>query len=148
MVARKIKEWNDHNNCGAVVGATYPEELKVIRSILGDEIPLLIPGIGKQGGDVKKTVKHGFFIILLLTLVVAFEEISWGQRIFGIATPDCIKQINVQNEITLHNLLPFQRYRHWLLILFGCIGFVLIYLKTYTYKIDDQLLFFSPPKSC
>ena len=59
MVARKIKEWDDHNNCGAVVGATYPEELKVIRSILGDEIPLLIPGIGKQGGDVKKTVKHG-----------------------------------------------------------------------------------------
>jgi len=59
IVARKIKEWNDYNNCGAVVGATYPDELKQIRSILGDEIPFLIPGIGKQGGDIEKTVKYG-----------------------------------------------------------------------------------------
>lgn len=59
MVAKKIKEWDDYSNCGAVVGATYPEELKVIRGILGGEMPLLIPGIGKQGGDVGKTVKHG-----------------------------------------------------------------------------------------
>jgi len=59
MVARKIKEWNIYDNCGAVVGATYPDELKIIRSILGDDVPLLIPGIGKQGGDVEKTVKYG-----------------------------------------------------------------------------------------
>ena len=59
IIAKKIKEWNENNNCGAVVGATYPDELKTIRSILGDEIPLLIPGVGKQGGDVKKTVKNG-----------------------------------------------------------------------------------------
>jgi len=59
MVARKIQEWNDFSNCGAVVGATYPEELKKIREILGEEIPILIPGIGAQGGDVEKTVKYG-----------------------------------------------------------------------------------------
>ena len=59
IVARKIKEWNVYNNCGAVVGATYPNELKQIRSILGDEVPLLIPGVGKQGGDVEKTVIYG-----------------------------------------------------------------------------------------
>jgi orotidine 5'-phosphate decarboxylase subfamily 2 len=59
VVAEKIKIWNKNNNCGAVVGATYPEELKKIRSILGDDIPLLLPGIGKQGGDVEKTVKYG-----------------------------------------------------------------------------------------
>lgn len=58
-VAEKIKTWNNYKNCGAVVGATYPEEMKYIRDILGDEIPLLIPGIGKQGGDVKKTVMFG-----------------------------------------------------------------------------------------
>ena len=56
-VASKIKDWNKNNNCGAVVGATYPNELKEIRTILGDNIPLLIPGIGKQGGNVEKTVK-------------------------------------------------------------------------------------------
>ncbi|MEF8880186.1 MAG: orotidine-5'-phosphate decarboxylase [Candidatus Thermoplasmatota archaeon] len=59
-VAEKINEWNEINdNCGAVVGATYPQELKKIRKILGEEIPLLLPGIGKQGGDVEKTVKYG-----------------------------------------------------------------------------------------
>jgi len=59
MVASKIKEWNSYGNCGAVVGATYPDELRMIRDILGDDIPLLIPGIGKQGGNVEKTVKYG-----------------------------------------------------------------------------------------
>jgi orotidine 5'-phosphate decarboxylase subfamily 2 len=58
-VATKIKSWNSYGNCGAVVGATYPEELKIIRDILGEDIPILIPGIGAQGGDVEKTVKYG-----------------------------------------------------------------------------------------
>ena len=59
LVAEKIKEWNKFGNCGAVVGATYPLELKVIRNILGDDVPILIPGIGAQGGDVEKTIKFG-----------------------------------------------------------------------------------------
>lgn len=59
FVAAKIKEWNDFGNCGAVVGATYPDELKIIRKKLGNDIPLLIPGIGKQGGDIATTVKYG-----------------------------------------------------------------------------------------
>ncbi|MFH1100818.1 MAG: orotidine-5'-phosphate decarboxylase [Methanobacteriota archaeon] len=59
IVAQKIREWNTNGNCGAVVGATYPEELKIVRGILGEEIPLLIPGIGKQGGDIEKTVQNG-----------------------------------------------------------------------------------------
>lgn len=59
IVAKKIKEWDVKQNCGAVVGATYPQELRKIREIVGDEIPILIPGIGKQGGDVKKTIKNG-----------------------------------------------------------------------------------------
>lgn len=52
------KDWNTNDNCALVVGATYPEELKEVRSIVGD-MPLLIPGIGAQGGDVEKTVKAG-----------------------------------------------------------------------------------------
>ena len=59
IIAGKIREWNRHGNCGAVVGATYPDELKTIREILGDHIPLLIPGIGVQGGDIRKTVENG-----------------------------------------------------------------------------------------
>ncbi|MCK5636456.1 MAG: orotidine-5'-phosphate decarboxylase [Thermoplasmatales archaeon] len=58
-VANKIKDWNSYGNCGAVVGATYPNELQKIRALFGDDIPILIPGIGAQGGDVEKTVKYG-----------------------------------------------------------------------------------------
>ena len=58
-VAEKIKKWNKNKNLGAVIGATYPLELKKIRKILGEKIPFLIPGIGTQGGDIKKTVNFG-----------------------------------------------------------------------------------------
>ncbi len=56
VVARHVAlEWNKHKNCGLVMGATYPEELREIRKITGS-LPFLIPGIGAQGGSVEKTV--------------------------------------------------------------------------------------------
>lgn len=55
---RVSRHWNTNKNCGLVVGATYPGELHSIRAIAGD-IPLLIPGIGAQGGDLEKTVTAG-----------------------------------------------------------------------------------------
>ena len=57
-VARKAKEWDVHDNIGLVVGATYPEELRRGRELC-PEMPLLIPGIGVQGGDLASTVKYG-----------------------------------------------------------------------------------------
>ncbi len=51
-------KWNGNKNLLLVVGATYPQELAKIRSIVGD-MPLLIPGIGAQGGDVAATLKAG-----------------------------------------------------------------------------------------
>lgn len=50
--------WNGNGNCGLVVGATYPEELKKVRAIVGD-MPILVPGIGAQGGDVVATISAG-----------------------------------------------------------------------------------------
>ena len=58
VVAQKAREWNVHGNIGLVVGATYPEELKKVRSIC-PEMCLLIPGIGAQGGDLASAVKYG-----------------------------------------------------------------------------------------
>jgi orotidine-5'-phosphate decarboxylase len=57
-VARKAREWDIHGNIGLVVGATYPDELKTIRQLC-PEMPLLIPGIGAQGGDLTSAVKNG-----------------------------------------------------------------------------------------
>jgi len=58
VVAQKAREWNVHGNIGLVVGATYPEELKRVRSIC-PEMSLLIPGIGAQGGDLASAVGYG-----------------------------------------------------------------------------------------
>ena len=56
LVAR---EWNQNGNCALVVGATFPEELAQVRDIVGDDVPLLIPGVGAQGGDVAAVVRNG-----------------------------------------------------------------------------------------
>ena len=52
FIARQVANyWNKNGNCILVVGATYPEELKAVRDIVGD-IPILIPGVGFQQKDV------------------------------------------------------------------------------------------------
>ncbi len=58
-VARMVAEkWNTNGQCGLVVGATFPDELAQVRRIAGD-MPLLVPGIGAQGGDIEATVAAG-----------------------------------------------------------------------------------------
>ena len=59
VVARHVaQEWNSNGNCAIVAGATYPDELRCARALVGD-MPILIPGIGAQGGEVAATVKAG-----------------------------------------------------------------------------------------
>lgn len=53
-----INKWNYNGNCTVVVGATFPEELKRVREIVGD-MTILIPGVGAQGGDLAETLKNG-----------------------------------------------------------------------------------------
>jgi orotidine-5'-phosphate decarboxylase len=56
-VARAVAGgWNAAGNCGLVVGATYPEELRQIREDVPATMPILIPGAGAQGGDVAAVV--------------------------------------------------------------------------------------------
>jgi orotidine-5'-phosphate decarboxylase len=58
-VAQLVAEkWNTNGQCGLVVGATFPDELAQVRAIVGD-MPLLVPGIGAQGGDIAATVAAG-----------------------------------------------------------------------------------------
>jgi orotidine-5'-phosphate decarboxylase len=52
-------KWNRHGQLGLVVGATYPEEIARVRE-LAPTLPLLIPGIGAQGGDAQATVRAGW----------------------------------------------------------------------------------------
>jgi orotidine-5'-phosphate decarboxylase len=57
-VVQAAKKWNTNQNIGLVIGATHPRELRTIRKIV-PEMPLLIPGIGKQGGDLTSAVRNG-----------------------------------------------------------------------------------------
>jgi orotidine-5'-phosphate decarboxylase len=58
-VAQRVKKWNEkYGNCAVVVGATAPHQLQDVREEVGD-MPILIPGIGAQGGALDVTVKYG-----------------------------------------------------------------------------------------
>ncbi len=79
IVADKAKQWNTHGNIGLVVGATYPEELRLIRQNHLD-MPLLIPGIGAQGGDLALTVRYGVDAQGEKTIINSSRQIIYASR--------------------------------------------------------------------
>ncbi len=58
VATQAAQRWNKHQQIGLVVGATYPREIEIVRRVAPD-LPLLIPGIGAQGGDLIATVRAG-----------------------------------------------------------------------------------------
>ncbi len=58
VAALAATQWNANTNVALVVGATYPEILGEVREIVGD-MPILVPGIGAQGGDLEAVVANG-----------------------------------------------------------------------------------------
>jgi len=57
--ARLAARWNRNENIGLVVGATSAAELEKVRAEAGPEIPILIPGVGAQGGDLERSFECG-----------------------------------------------------------------------------------------
>lgn len=57
-VAKLVMEWDQYKNSGLVVGATNPDELAKIRGLVGD-MPILLPGVGAQGGNLETSIKNG-----------------------------------------------------------------------------------------
>ena len=99
-VARRVAtEWNEIGDCGLVVGATYPGELRTVREIVGD-LPLLVPGVGAQGGDVAATVeagadRAGFGMVISSSRAVLYAsggaDFAEAARAEAIATRDAIR---------------------------------------------------------
>lgn len=58
MTKQILQFWNKNRNCYILAGATYPEEMAELRAVSGDTL-FLVPGIGAQGGDIKKTIQAG-----------------------------------------------------------------------------------------
>jgi orotidine-5'-phosphate decarboxylase len=59
LVAGLVAVWNKNDNVGLVVGATAISELEAVRKKIGDSVPILIPGVGAQGGDLQSSVDAG-----------------------------------------------------------------------------------------
>jgi len=59
VAEKAARDWNGKGNLALVVGATWPEQLGEVRAIVGSSVPLLVPGIGAQGGDLEAVLRHG-----------------------------------------------------------------------------------------
>ena len=93
-------QWNQNGQCALVVGATFPHELAEVRAIVGD-MPLLVPGVGAQGGDVEATVRSGKTAggagmminssrAILYAPVQGNEDFAMAARRVALATRDAI----------------------------------------------------------
>lgn len=97
----KVKKWNTRGNCGLVVGATRPKDLKRIRSRV-PTMPLLIPGVGAQGGDIAAAVRYGCDANGELAIINSSRGIiyaSSGKDCAEAARASAMKLRNTINEI-------------------------------------------------
>jgi orotidine-5'-phosphate decarboxylase len=78
-VALRAGDWNKGGNVGLVVGATCPEELKEIRKLCPG-MPLLIPGIGAQGGDLELSVRYGVDAAKEMAIIVAARQVLYASK--------------------------------------------------------------------
>jgi orotidine-5'-phosphate decarboxylase len=96
-IARRVAgEWSQIGECGLVVGATYPDEIRQVREVVGD-LPLLVPGVGAQGGEVEATVdagadSNGFGIVINSSRAVLYAsdgaDFAEAARAAAISTRD------------------------------------------------------------
>lgn len=96
-VARKVASWGaEHENAGAVVGATFPAEIQRVRAEC-PSLPLLIPGVGAQGGDLEKSVRAGLDADGFGLLVNSSRSLIYADDP-RVATGRLREQINVVRE--------------------------------------------------
>ena len=79
-IAEKAYQWNTRQNVGVVVGATAPQELSLVRGIVGDEMPILVPGVGAQGGDLERAVKNSVNSRGELAIITASRSVLFASQ--------------------------------------------------------------------
>lgn len=78
-VAMRALEWNTHGNVGLVVGATYSGELHQVRKLCA-RMPILIPGVGAQGGDLEAAVRYGTDERGRLAIINSSRQVLYASR--------------------------------------------------------------------
>ena len=97
-VAQKAGGWNTRGNIGLVVGATYPDELKTIRQE-HPEMPILIPGIGAQGGDLEKAVTFGVDARGAGAMICSSRQVLYASRGKDFARAACAAAAGLRDDI-------------------------------------------------
>ncbi|HEY6483825.1 MAG TPA: orotidine-5'-phosphate decarboxylase [Steroidobacteraceae bacterium] len=94
-------KWNARGNCLLVVGATYPRELAEIRALVGD-MPLLVPGVGAQGGDAGQAVIEGQTRAGTGLIISASRSILYAQSGAGFAQGARAATQALRDQINAH----------------------------------------------
>jgi orotidine-5'-phosphate decarboxylase len=100
IIAEKVADWNTSGNLGLVVGATYPQELKTIR-VRYPDIPLLIPGVGTQGGELSETVKLGVDAARARTIINSSRQILYASKGKDFAAAARKAALDLRNKINI-----------------------------------------------
>jgi orotidine-5'-phosphate decarboxylase len=102
VAERVATEWNRIGECAVVVGATYPQEMAVVRDIIGD-MPMLVPGVGAQGGDIAALVtagrdSHGLGLVISSSRAILYasdgDDFAAAARREAERTRDEIRLVN------------------------------------------------------
>ncbi len=107
IVAEKVSQWNKYGNLGLVVGATYPEELKQIRQNYPD-LPLLIPGVGTQGGELSLCVRYGTDRHGQKAIINSSRQILYASRGADFAEAARHAATELRNQINLYRSNPIR----------------------------------------
>jgi orotidine-5'-phosphate decarboxylase len=89
VVAELAKRWDRHGNVGLVVGATYPDEMRALRSMC-PEMPFLVPGVGAQEGELERSVRAGLDARGGGMIINASRAVLYGAD--GPNTPDAARR--------------------------------------------------------
>lgn len=96
---RAARFWNNNGNCSLVVGATFPEQLREVRKFAGDNVQILVPGIGKQGGDLAKSVRFGMNSQQNGLWISASSSIIYASNGTDFADQSCLAAEQLHGEI-------------------------------------------------
>ncbi|MFZ6742059.1 orotidine-5'-phosphate decarboxylase [Undibacterium sp. JH2W] len=96
-------KWNTNGQCALVVGATFPKELAQVRAVIGD-MPLLVPGIGAQGGDIAATVQAGKTAAGTGMMINSSRAILYATPVAGESMAEAIRRVALETReaINLH----------------------------------------------
>jgi orotidine-5'-phosphate decarboxylase len=101
-VARLVaQQWNRNGQCALVVGATFPQEIAEVRKIVG-EMPLLVPGIGAQGGDIEATVLAGQTRDGMGMMINSSRAILYAKQVDGEGFADAAARVARETRDTIN----------------------------------------------